>query len=143
MRASVCVCECVCVFAFFKYLPKRPLPTKIYKKESQETSLLALPFLLLLLFVVSLCLGDFHSITSFFSFCALSLTRLFSVIFFSFFFTLLFSGIYCLPLPTYLPTIFSLQATYATACTHILEAVRVVRVFFFHLISLQGELPAN
>lgn len=60
-----------------------------------------MPFLLLLLFVVSLCLGDFHSITSFFFFLC---SELDSFIFFSFFSRCYFRAFtaYLFFLPTYL-----------------------------------------
>lgn len=116
--ACVRVCASVCVCAHFLNICQSGA---LYPQKRESRN-----FFAIFVFVVCLpaCLGDFHSITSlvFFSvrWAWLVYFLLFSLVFFSY--VVIFGHL----LPAYL--LRSPQATYATACTHILAAVRVVRV---------------
>lgn len=142
LHACVRVCVNVCVFAhFLNICQSAPYPQKSTKKKERESRNFFAGFAISVVVVCCLPLPGRFSFNNQFFFLSVLWAWLVYFLLFSlvFFHVVIFGHL----LPTYLPTMFSLQATYATACTHILEAVRVVRVFFFHLISLQGELPAN
>lgn len=130
--ACVRVCASVCVCAHFLNICQSGA---LYPQKRESRN-----FFAIFVFVVCLpaCLGDFHSITSlvFFSvrWAWLVYFLLFSLVFFL---TLLFSGICCLP--TYYVLLKRLMRLRARTFLRLF----VLSVFFFHLISLQGELPAN